>query len=325
MAFFKNKLFKLVIAIVLLFAMVLPLASCDFIFEILDILGEDPYEEESYEVPEGTAEFHFIDIDQGDAILIMVDGKAILIDTGEGKEKTALIDYLANLAVTEIEYFITTHPDSDHIGSAAYMVENYKINHIIISPKEHTSKTYEKFITAIETKIDNGELEEENVMLADGDLIGSSIYVGELEMRVLGPVDPSEFNKNDNNNPSVVIMARWGNNKVLLTGDAEMEAELQLIGEYGNYLKCDVLKVGHHGSRSSTHKAGANGEATNGFLHYVQPKIGVISCGEGNDYGHPHQETLAELESYDVEILRTDILGSIVLTSDGTNITQKTN
>ena len=84
MAFFKNKLFKLVIAIVLLFAMVLPLASCDFIFEILDILGEDPYEDESYEVPEGTAEFHFIDIDQGDAILIMVDGKAILIDTGEG-------------------------------------------------------------------------------------------------------------------------------------------------------------------------------------------------------------------------------------------------
>ena len=194
MAFFKNKLFKLVIAIVLLFAMVLPLASCDFIYEILDML-EDPYEEESYDVPEGTAEFHFIDIDQGDAILILVDGKAILIDTGEGKEKTSLIDYLANLGIDELEYFITTHPDSDHIGSAAYMVENYKINNIIISPKEHTSKTYEKFITAIETKIDNGDLEEENVMLADGDLIGSSVYVGELEMRILGPVDPDEFKK----------------------------------------------------------------------------------------------------------------------------------
>jgi beta-lactamase superfamily II metal-dependent hydrolase len=144
-------------------------------------------------------------------------------------------------------------------------------------------------------------------------------------MRILGPVDPSAFKRNDNNNPSVVIMARWGNNKVLLTGDAEKEAELQLIGEYGSYLKCDVLKVGHHGSHSSTHQADPANGIMYGFLYYVEPKIGVISCGVDNDYGHPHKETLDELEEFDVEILRTDLLGSIVLTSDGTNITQKTN
>ena len=324
MALFKNKLFKLVIATVLLFAMVLPLASCDIILEILGVY-DDSYEEESYEIPEGTAEFHFIDIDQGDAILILVDGKAILIDTGEGKEKEALDAYLENLGITELEYFITTHPDSDHIGSAAHVVENYKINHIILSPKEHTTKTYEKFITAIENKVDNGEILEENVMIAEGDLLGESLYVGELEMRILGPVDPSAFKRNDNNNPSVVIMARWGNNKVLLTGDAEKEAELQLIGEYGSYLKCDVLKVGHHGSSSSTHREDPANGIMYGFLYYVEPKIGVISCGVDNDYGHPHKETLDELEEFDVEILRTDLLGSIVLTSDGTNITQKTN
>ena len=323
MAFFKNKLFKLVIAIVLLFAMVLPLASCDLLFDLLR-MAEDP-EDESYEIPEGTAEFHFIDIGQGDSILIMVDGKAILIDTGISAEKENLDAYLDSCGVTELEYFIATHPDSDHIGAAAHVVENYKINNIILSPKEHTTKTYEKFITAIETKIDNGEILEENVSLADGDLIGSSVYVGELEMKILGPVDPDEFSKSDNNNPSVVIMARWGNNKVLLTGDAEKEAELQLVEEYGNQLKCDVLKVGHHGSHSSTHPADPDDGIVYGFLHYVQPTMAVISCGEGNDYGHPHKETMDELAEYEVEVLRTDLLGSIVLVSDGTNITQKAN
>lgn len=328
----KSKLLKLSVAIILLLTMIFSMTSCeellDAFLEEYDSLNSDSsesssWEEPNYEIPEGTVEFHFIDIDQGDSILILVNEKAILIDTGVSSQKDELDAYLAGLGITELEYFIATHPDADHIGGADHVVETYKINNIILSPKEHTTKTYERFITAIETKVDNGEIAEENVRVADEGLIGQSIYVGELEMKILGPLEPEDYNKTDNNNPSVVIMARWGNNKVLLTGDAEKEAEIKLVEAYGSQLDCDVLKVGHHGSHSSTHSADPENGITYGFLHYVQPEMAIISCGVDNDYGHPHQETLDELAKYEVEVLRTDLLGSIVLVSDGETITQK--
>ena len=130
---------------------------------------------------------------------------------------------------------------------------------------------------------------------------------------MLGPI--GEFSKTDMNNPSVVMMARWGNTKVLFTGDAETKAEERIIERFGKELKCDVLKLGHHGSHSSTWESG--------LLDYAKPSIGVISCGEGNKYGHPHTEALDALAEYNVTVYRTDIDGTIVLTSDGTTITKK--
>ncbi|MBQ2809544.1 MAG: MBL fold metallo-hydrolase [Clostridia bacterium] len=274
---------------------------------------------ENYDIPEGSIEYHFIDIGQGDATLIMVDEKAILIDTGDrgSDDRKKLTDYLDKMNITELEYFIATHPDADHIGSAAYVVENYDIKNVILSPKEHTTQTYTSFIEAIEAK------EQINVIVADQDEIGKKYNVGELEMTILGPLDTEDYSSKDMNNPSVVIMARWGNTKVLLTGDAEKEAELKLVEKYGASLDCDVLKVGHHGSDSSTHSADPENGIANGFLHYVKPEIAIISCGTGNKYEHPHQVTLDELAKYNVEVHRTDHEGSIVLVSDGTNITLK--
>lgn len=263
---------------------------------------------EVYEIPEGTAEFHFIDIGQGDATLIMVDGKNILIDTGDraDEDREKLTNYLKKMNVTEIEYFVATHPDSDHIGSAAYVVENYDIKNVIMSPKAHTSKTYENFITALE------ERPQINVINAQEEL-GNCINVGELEMKILGPI--GEFNSDDNNNPSVVIMARWGNTKVLLTGDAEKEAESRLSAEYSTALDCDILKVGHHGSSSSSQ---------NSFMKYVKPEYAVISCGVDNKYEHPHKVTLDTLNYYKTKIYRTDLQGTIIASTDGENITFKT-
>ena len=188
-------------------------------------------------------------------------------------------------------------------------VNNYKINNVIISPKEHTSATYERMIEAIENKVESGEIKE---VINPQDMLGETIMVGELELRMLGPI--GEFSSNDNNNPSVVIMARWGNTKVLFTGDAETEAEERIIERFGNELKCDVLKVGHHGSSSSTWESG--------LLDYAKPTYGIISCGVGNKYGHPHTETLDALEEYNVPVYRTDIDGTIVLVSDGTTISE---
>lgn len=263
--------------------------------------------EENYEIPEGTAEFHFIDVGQGDATLIMIDGKSILIDTGDraSEDREKLTSYLEKMNVTELEYFVATHPDSDHIGSAAYVVENYTVKNIILSPKEHTSQTYEDLITAIE------ERPSINVINPQ-DMLGESINVGELELKILGPI--GDVSKLDNNNASVVIMARWGNTKVLLTGDAEKEAEDELRIEYRDELDCDILKVGHHGSNSSSQ---------NSFIKYVKPEYAIISCGEDNKYNHPHKETIDVLEYYETKIYRTDLQGSIVASTDGEVITFK--
>ncbi len=267
------------------------------------------YKPESYDIPDGIVEFHFIDVGQGDAELILVDDKAILIDTSTAKERDKLTAYLKKLNITELEYIVLTHPDEDHIGSADYVINNYKINNVILSPKEHTTATYERMIEAIEAKVESGEIKE---VINPQDMLGESIMVGELELRMLGPI--GEFSKSDMNNPSVVMMARWGNNKVLLTGDAETKAEERIIEEYGKELKCDVLKLGHHGSHSSTWESG--------LLDYAKPSIGIISCGVDNKYGHPHTEALEALEKYNVTVYRTDIDGTIVLTSDGTSITK---
>lgn len=277
-------------------------------FLIYKCYGPDSSGGQDYGIPEGSAEFHFIDIGQGDASLILVGEDAILIDTGDrgSEERKKLTDYLEKLNITKLKYFVATHPDSDHIGSAAYVVENYEIENVIMSPKTHTSATYENFIAALEQK------EQINVINAQ-ERLGESIYVGELEMKILGPI--GEYDSGDNNNPSVVIMARWGNTKVLLTGDAEKEAEARLVGRYGEQLDCDVLKVGHHGSSSSSQ---------NSFIRYVKPEYAIISCGEDNKYGHPHTETISTLNYHKAEIHRTDLEGTIVVSTDGEAITIKT-
>lgn len=276
-------------------------------FFIYKCYGPSSNDDSSYDIPEGSAEFHFIDIGQGDASLILIGEDAILIDTGDrgSEEREKLTDYLEKLNITKLKYFVATHPDSDHIGSAAYVVENYEIENVIMSPKAHTSATYENFISALE------EREQINVINAQ-EKLGESIYVGELEMKILGPI--GEYDSGDNNNPSVVIMARWGNTKVLFTGDAEKEAEARLVARYGEQLDCDVLKVGHHGSSSSSQ---------NSFMKYVKPEYAIISCGVDNKYGHPHKETISTLNYYQAEIHRTDLEGSIVVSTNGEKITVK--
>lgn len=276
-------------------------------FFVYKCYGPSSNDEPSYEIPDGTVEFHFIDIGQGDASLILVGEDAILIDTGDrgSEEREKLTSYLEKLNITKLKYFVATHPDADHIGSAAYVVENYEIENVIMSPKTHTSATYENFISALE------EREQINVINAQ-DKLGESLYVGELEMKILGPI--GEYDSGDNNNPSVIIMARWGNTKVLLTGDAEKEAEKRLIVEYGKELDCDVLKVGHHGSRSSSQ---------NSFIGYVKPEYAIISCGVDNDYEHPHDETISILNYHKAEIHRTDLEGSIVVSTNGESISIK--
>lgn len=260
---------------------------------------------------DGEVMFHFIDVGQGDAILVTTKSGNMLIDSGDlsDESRQSLTDYLTAANVKSFEYVVFTHTDADHIGSADYIVENYEVKKVIMPDYTATSQVYNRLINAIEKKKEDTKLiligEDEEVC----EQSGYTFYLGSILNTVIAPTE--DFN--DPNEMSIVLKSTYGETSVMLTGDAEKESEEAILKTWkGSELKCDVLKVGHHGSTTST---------TQEFLDAVSPKIAVISCGEGNKYGHPHDETLEKLEKAGVTVYRTDTQGTIVLKSDGKTIT----
>ena len=201
---------------------------------------------QDYEIPEGTAQVHFVDIGQGDAILIMADSKTMLIDTGEKDSDNVLINYLKAHNVTKLDYFVITHFDSDHFGEAVEVLNNFEVVNVLIPDQEKTTKMYESFIEALEND------ESINVIFAN-DIVGESFGMGQLNIDVLAPL---KNNYKDSNDYSITMLVRWGNIKFLLSGDAEKEAEEDIVETYTRLqLDCDVFKAGHHGSRTSSSQA----------------------------------------------------------------------
>ena len=239
--------------------------------------------------------FHFIDVGQGDAILITTSGGNVLVDTSEPGAEDQLFAYLDRAGIKTIDYLVLTHPDADHIGNADKVIKNYNIGKVIMTDHVATTKTFERLLDAIEEK----DLE---VIKPEP---GEEFVLGALKMTVIAPVEKYD----DPNEMSVVIKAVFGKNSVMLTGDAEKESEADILTYWSDdALKCDILKVGHHGSSTST---------TGKFLEAVDPTIAVISCGEDNKYDHPHDETMERLEAAGIKIYRTDLHGSVIFRTDG--------
>ena len=239
--------------------------------------------------------FHFIDVGQGDAILITTSEGNILVDTSESGERKALVEYLDEQKITSLKYLILTHTDADHIGSADYVVKNYDVDTVMMTDYEATTKTYERLLDAIESK-------DTDVIIAEAEYV---FTLGALQMTVIGPTE--KFN--DPNEMSLVIKAEHGDTSVMLTGDAELESEAGILEHWSaESLKVDILKVGHHGSTTST---------SDEFLEAMSPTVAVISCGKGNTYGHPHTEILDKLKENNIKTYRTDKDGTIVIISDG--------
>ena len=255
----------------------------------------------------GNVEYHFIDVGQGDATLIRTPEGDILIDTGENSAEEDLKNYLDLCGVDDLYYAVFTHPDSDHIGGADMILAEYEVLNVIKPDFEKATTVYTRMMKAIEA---------EGCTVYNA-LPGETYSLGEFDMFVLGP-DPESKSKFgielDSNNSSVVIRATWGNTSALLTGDAEEPEESSIMKTYSaSHLGSMLLKVGHHGSRTSS---------TDAWLAAVDPQIAVISCGLNNSYGHPHAEVLAKLKSYvNDKIYRTDELGSIVFVTDGETFT----
>lgn len=323
----KKRIITLILTICMIVSTAFVFASCDLFFFLFP---------EDYEIPEGSAEFHFVDVGQGDATLIFADGKTILIDTGEKDSQNVLINYLKDKGIETINYFIITHFDSDHFGEATEVLENFEIENLIIPDQVKTTKMYttfmaavnarpEMFVSVIEDNDDIGDMIEVDDIV-DLDTDDRFLYVGELDPEVeddrgdlvlefFGPVKDTYSNSNDY---SIIVLISWGQNSILFTGDAEEKAEEALVDKYpytlASKIDCDVFKAGHHGSRTSSSQE---------IIDAASPEYVIISCGYENDYGHPHSEAMNRFKNAVAEenIYRTDMQGTIILTTDGQLIT----
>ena len=245
---------------------------------------------------------HFINVGQGDCTLFTCGDTAVLVDGGEYAQANTVVNYLKNQSVDDIDCLIATHPHSDHIGSLSSVITKFKVNSLIMPqlPEElvPTTSAYERFLKAVSANV-------KDVIPAKA---GKSYTYGKLVIDVLSPGKTYD----DLNNMSVVARISCGGASVMTTGDAGTTVEKDIIAA-GYNLKSDILKVGHHGSRTST------GDK---WLKAVDPDIAVISCGKNNDYGHPHKEVVNRLKKAGVEYRRTDLEGSIVYRYDGTDFTE---
>lgn len=245
---------------------------------------------------------HYIDIGQGDSQLIITpDRSAILIDAGPNSEEDKLLLYLKSQDIDELEYVVFTHPHEDHIGGADMVLKKFEVNNVIISDVTDTSATFLRMLEAIE------ESDSKLIIAA----AGQKYTFGDASINILAPVSDNYTSLND---WSVVLRLDYGKTSFLFTGDAEILSENEMMKKFNvSEFKCDVYKASHHGSTTS------NSEA---FLTLCNPTFAVISCGKGNDYGHPHSEILNLFSKMEIQIYRTDIDGTVVFKSDGNIVTK---
>lgn len=245
----------------------------------------------------GQLKVHYIDVGQGDSILVQHGDKNMLIDTGTNASTNSLMSYLQKQNIKKLDYLVLTHPHEDHIGGADAVIKAFDIGTVYMPKVTTTTKTFKDVVAAMQAK----------GLKATSPNPGDTFKFGDASCTILGSINS---NKDDLNTYSIVLKLAFGDNKFLFTGDAQTSNEQDMINK-GYDLSADVLKVGHHGSYTSTSDA---------FLDKVNPKYAVISCGKGNDYGHPHKETMDKLQAKSIPVYRTDECGTIVCTSDGKNI-----
>ncbi len=240
----------------------------------------------------GELKIHFIDVDQADAILIETGEWDILVDGA--RSGSEILPYLAEQDIPDIDLLVATHPDQDHIGGLDEVLAGYDVLEIWTNGMKRSTDAWKDMATATANE---GPVEQHVRR-------GHSAQFGNVNLTVLHPIEPLASDTNTN---SVVLRLSCGSVDVLLAGDATAESEASMINDASVELDADVLKVGHHGSKTST---------TNAFLDAVTPSEAVISVGADNTHGHPTQEALDRLASHGVTVYRTDLDGSVVLTSD---------
>ena len=246
-----------------------------------------------------TLEVSFIDVGQADSILIENEGHYMLVDAGNNEDGEKLVTYFKEQNINTFDYVVGTHPHEDHIGGLDDIINNFKINNFYMPDVITTTLTFEEVLDALENNNVNLTIPKEN----------DSFSLGEANIEVLHVGDESE---SDLNNTSIILKVTYQNISFLLTGDAESK----IINELDpSDLKTTVLKLGHHGSITSTNET---------ILEKISPQVAIISAGVNNQYGHPHQEVLNLLQQNNIKTYRTDQDGTIIVTTDGVNLGVKT-
>lgn len=246
--------------------------------------------------PRDTLSVHFIDVGQADCALLECGGKYMLIDGGNVEDSSLVISYLQKQGVEELEAVVCSHAHEDHVGGLPGVLAVFPTKAVYAPTRTYSSKCFDDFVYYTDQQ-------DLTITIPKP---GDTLSLGSATATVLGPVESYA----ETNNTSIVLMVQFGENKFLFTGDMEVEAENNML-DAGANVKADVLKVGHHGSNTSTGYR---------FLYEVDPAYAVISCGQDNSYGHPHDEPMSRLRDADVTIYRTDKMGTVIARSDGKNI-----
>jgi len=260
------------------------------------------YDDFSIEVPENSQfEVHYIDVGQADCALVICDDETMLIDGGNVGDSSKVVSYLKKYDIDELDYVVCSHAHEDHVGGLSGALSVAEVERVFAPEKEADSKAYKNFVKKV----------KEQGIAIENPSVGETAILGNSHVEFLGPIDEKGA---DTNNTSIVMKITYGNTSFLFTGDAERAEEEDILNGGAN-LKSTVLKVGHHGSEASSSYP---------FLREVMPQYAVISVGEDNSYGHPHDEVLSRLNDAGVEVYRTDESGNIIMKSDGDNITVTT-
>jgi competence protein ComEC len=260
----------------------------------LEIPGEGVFDPDS--IPfliDPVYKVHFIDVGQGDAILIQAPSKNVLVDGGDSRG--GLVEYLLDLAIDTLNLLISTHPHADHIGALPEVLKTFTVLEVIDPGVVHTTALYTRYLQIIDSL---------NIPFVPGRAGMKREISDHAFIELLHPVEPSDKLLND---ASIVLMLVLEQVRVLLTGDIEKRSETEILSHYAQ-IQSHVLKVAHHGSATSS---------SDDFLKAVSPQVAVIFCSEDNKYGFPHIQTLNRLSALKAGIMRTDQSGTIVMVSDG--------
>ena len=298
---FWRKPFRRLAALALAAALALGLAACDGASVLPDGSADViPNPASSGVQTADSFRMHFLDVGQALSVLVECDGQYMLYDGGNVDDGSMVVSYLQKQGVEELQYVFCSHAHEDHVGGLAAALAFFPANHVYSPVTEASTKCFQDFV----------KYTQQQGLQVEVPAVGTVWQLGGATVTMLGPV--AQYS--ETNDTSIVLRVDYGATSFLLTGDMESDAERDLVNSGAN-LKADVLQVGHHGSSTSTSYL---------FLNAVLPEMGVISCGVNNKYGHPHEETLSILRDAGVDVYRTDLLGTVVIGSDGQNYTIRT-
>lgn len=281
---------KRIITCIIILALCLPFIAHNNVFDLF----KNPSLPSNYENADFT--IHFIDVGQADSALVICDNRAMLIDGGNVADSDLIYTYLKKLNVQHLDYIICSHAHEDHVGGLSGALNFASVGKVFAPVISYDTRAFSNFVKYVEKQ-------NTSITIPSS---GDEFFLGSAKVTILGPVRDTE----NTNNSSIVLRIEYGNTSFLFTGDAEREAEKDIL-DAGFTLSSTVLKVSHHGSSTSTSYP---------FLREVMPDYAVISVEANNSYGHPHEEVISRLQDADVKVFRTDIQGDIICTSDGNSV-----